>query len=567
MGWAACEMPPGEAMEIDAWGVRDGSQLEADLCIIGAGPAGLTIAREFIGRDLRVALLESGGNQPDPDIRALCSGTTAGDPYADPRLTRHRQAGGTANEWNTAIGSEIGAKYVSLDPVDFEERPWLPWSGWPFGKAHLDPYYERAHGVCGLGPCTYRAAGWADPERPALPLGGGLLTTGLYRYGLARPFTRTHLNEIRLAGNTTLYLHAAVVELATDPVGQTVTHARVKCLTGTGFSVRAPLFVLAAGGIENARLLLLSTGARRDGLGNEHGLVGRCFMDHPRDSSCALIPRDPTLFEHAGFYDVHSTPRGIVMGRLTLTNNGMRREQLLNMSATLTPRPRGYRSPGMEALRAVRVASLRRPRELVRQVHRLAAGLGDVMGYAYRRQMLGYHPVNTEWSLLPDKTRRFATFELLLNLEQAPDPDNRVMLGPERDALGQLKAHIVWRWRERDQRNLDRVRAILARELEQAGIGRVILIPGATLDSNAHHHLGATRMHRDPRRGVVDENSRVHSTSNLFVAGSSVFPTGGYANPTLTIVALALRLADHLKRNPQSRPPKLGTSSGTPFPK
>jgi len=186
------------------------------------------------------------------------------------------------------------------------------------------------------------------------------------------------------------------------------------------------------------------------------------------------------------------------------------------MSITLAPLPRELRWPMAEAVRTRVLGARARPR--------------------------------ADWGRRSGNARRFAAFELMLNLEQAPDPDNRVTLGTGRDALGLPRAHVVWRWRERDQRSLDQARRILARDLEEAGVGRIVPISGTTLDPNAHHHLGATRMHRDPRQGVVDEHGRVHATANLFVAGSSVFPTGGCANPTLTIVALALRLADHLER-------------------
>jgi choline dehydrogenase-like flavoprotein len=146
------------------------------------------------------------------------------------------------------------------------------------------------------------------------------------------------------------------------------------------------------------------------------------------------------------------------------------------------------------------------------------------------------------------RTRRVAALGLLINLEQAPDLENRITLGAERDRFDLPRPAIHWRWRALDQRNLDRIHTMVAAELERHGLGRVEIGAGAPPDPNAHHHMGTTRMHRDPRRGVVDEHARVHGLSNLFVAGSSVFPTGGFANPTLTIVALALRLADHLAR-------------------
>jgi choline dehydrogenase-like flavoprotein len=489
-------------MQIDARTVPNGQIVEADLGIVGAGPAGLTLARECAGWGLQVALLESGGLRPDAATQALCGGTTLGDPYAGPLVTRHRQAGGTVHIWNTPIGGKMGAKYVPLDAIDFTERPWLPLSGWPLALTDLDWYYPRAHGVCGLGPYTYEAADWATPGCAPLPLRTSLLTPRVYQFGDGRVFTQTSLAELARARNVQLYLHATAVELQTDPAGEWVTHARVRCLTGAEFRLRARVFVLATGGIENARLLLLSARAQ-GGLGNRHDLVGRCFMEHPRDGSCALLPRDPAVFEWLAFYAMHTTPRGTVMGRWALSEEAMEREHLLNMSVTLLCRPRGTRPFVKRVLRRFGGGALRR----------------------LRREPL----------------------RLLLNLEQAPDPANRIQLGPTLDALGQPRVQVVWHWREADQRNLVRLHSALAGALEDAGLGLFVSTPSASPDPNGHHHLGTTRMHRDPRQGVVDEHSRVHGTANLFVAGSSVFPTGGYANPTLTIVALSLRLADHLK--------------------
>jgi choline dehydrogenase-like flavoprotein len=501
-------------MEVDAR-TLDSSGLDADVCIVGAGPAGLTVARALAMRDLRIVLLESGGRSPDSDAQALCDGTTTGDPYLGPGLTRHRQAGGTALMWNTWLGAEMGAKYVPLDAVDFEAREWLPLSGWPFDKASLDPYYERAQSACGLGPYTYHGVDWASADRPLLALPPGPLTTDVYQFGPARLFTEAYLEELRRAPSVLLCLHATAIELEADAEGRSVTHVRATRLTGRTLRVRANLFVLAAGGIENARLLLLSNGIRRDGLGNESDMVGRCFMEHPRDVSCRLIPADPGLWDRCGLYDIHRTAAGIVMGRLAFTDEARRHQQLPAMSVTLRPRPQGFRRRVAESLRT----------------HLLGA----------RRRHGG------EWFRLPGKGRRFGGFELLINLEQAPDRDNRITLGTDRDRFGLPKAAIHWRWRELDQRNLARIHAVLGDELQQSEIGRVIIDGGDLPDPSAHHHMGTTRMHRDPRLGVVTEHARVHGLSNLFVAGSSVFPTSGFANPTLTIVALALRLAEHLK--------------------
>jgi choline dehydrogenase-like flavoprotein len=238
-------------------------------------------------------------------------------------------------------------------------------------------------------------------------------------------------------------------------------------------------------------------------------------MEHPRDLSCLLIPADPRLVERCGLYDMHRGVGGVVMGRLTFTDEARRRQQLAAMSITLQPLPSAPRWPAAERLRA-----------------RL---LGPRAG------------VRTGWSR-ERGDRRSRAVELLVNLEQAPDPDNRITLADARDRFGLPRPALQWRWRAFDQQQLARIHAVVAAEVERHGLGRIEVTAGAPPDPNAHHHMGTTRMHRDPRQGVVDEHGRVHGVANLFVAGSSVFPTSGFANPTLTVVALTLRLAEHLDK-------------------
>lgn len=496
-------------MEVDARTLGT-PEIDADVCVVGAGPAGLTVARELAARGRRVVILESGGRIADPQAQALNAGSTTGDAYDGPGATRHRQAGGSTRVWNTWFGDEVGAKYVPLDTVDFEARPWWPLSGWPFDRAALDPYYARAHALCDLGRPAHAGEAWESADRPCLPLSPGPLTTGVYHFGTARPFADALLEELRHGRNALLCLNATAIALERDGEVRAVTRVRAASPTGRTLRVRARLVVLAAGGIENARLLLLTDVA------DESGLVGGCFMEHPRDRSRRFVPADRALFARCGLYDLHRSTDGVVVGRLTFTDEARRRLELPAMSITLQPLARALRPPLAESLRT----RLLGPREQPR------AG----------------------WSQARGATRRYEAFELLINLEQAPDPDNRVTLGDARDRFGLPMPAIHWRWRAIDQRGLARVHAVLAEEIERRGLGRVEAGPEAPPDPNAHHHMGTTRMHRDPRRGVVDEHARVHGMANLFIAGSAVFPTSGFANPTLTIVALALRLAEHLDK-------------------
>jgi choline dehydrogenase-like flavoprotein len=500
-------------MEVDAR-TLDASLLDADVCIVGAGPAGLALARRLARGPHRIVVLESGGRLADPEVQRLNEGETSGDAYAGLTATRHRQAGGTVHTWNTLFEQSIGAKYVPLDALDFETRPWWPLSGWPFDRAHLEPYYAGARSICGLGPGSDDGAEWASASRPCLTDDYRPLVTAVYHFGPARLFTEIHLDELRRAHNVLLCLNATLVELE-RPAGQrSVSLARAQCLSGRRLSVRARMFVLAAGGIENARLLLLAQ--HRHGLDDESGLLGRCFMEHPRDSSRRLVPSDRRAFDRYGLYDLHRGERGVVSGRLALTESTRRRQQLPAMSVSLSPLPRELPWPAAERWRA------------------------RLLGERPRRR--------TGWSRTRAKARRFSAIELLLNLEQAPHPDNRITLSEERDRFGLPKAALHWRWRAFDQDQLVRLHAVVAGELERLGLGRVEVVSTAPPDPNAHHHMGTTRMHQDPRRGVVDQHGRVHGLANLFVAGSSLFPTAGFANPTLTIVALALRLAEHLEQ-------------------
>ena len=477
-------------MEVDAR-TLDIASLDADVCVVGGGPAGLTIARTLaMCGAARIVVLESGGHGPDPDAQMLCEGTTIGDAYAGPGASRHRQAGGTAAIWNTWFGHEPGSKYVALDAIDFEAREWWPLSGWPFDKASLEPYYARARSLCGLGPYSDGGRDRTSPDRPVLALAPGLLTPDVYQFGPARLFTHAYVQELQKARNVLLCLHATAVRIATDDAGRSVTHVDAARVSGRLLRVRANLYVLAAGGIENARLLLASNGLERPSIGDQSDLVGRCFMEHPRDLACRLVPADGRVLDRCGLYAFHQGPTGIVMGRLTFTDEARRREQLPGMSVTLLPRARAF----------------------------------------------GWWP-----------SRRHDAIELVINLEQAPDRENRIALGTDRDRFDMPKPEVHWRWRDLDRHYLTRIRTIVAGELERSGIGRLVLFdPDAAPDPNAHHHMGTTRMHHDSRRGVVTPDGRVHGVANLFVAGSSVFPTAGFANPTLTIVALAVRLAEHL---------------------
>ncbi|MBD2119882.1 GMC oxidoreductase [Trichocoleus sp. FACHB-262] len=550
-------------MLIDARTLPAGTTIESDVCIIGAGPAGITLAREFIGQDFRVCLLESGGAEPDQATQSLCEGENSGDLYQDLCKSRHRQFGGTANEWHITITpEEIGGRCGPLEAIDFEKRDGIPYTGWPFDRAYLDPFYQRAQQFSKMGPFAYQAEDWEEAQSPRLPFLEGKVATAIYQFTLRGVFTQEYREELRQADNITTYLNANVLDIETNEVAKTVTRLQAACLDGDRFWVTAKLFILATGGIENARLMLLADQNQNVGLGNQNDLVGRFFMDHP-GLSYMFFPKQRQIFNSTALYDLRRVKGSAIKGKLVLTEEVKRREHLLNSGALIHPRPKGFRSQAVSSLKTL-LSSARQakvPPQPFKHLGNVVSGADELALSAYRRfrkiQPILPNDIEGGWSHLPNKEKQFASFQISQMIEQAPNPDSRVMLSDERDRLGRRKVKLHWTWHELDVYSVKRTYEILDAELRRSGIGRLESdwqFEGKDLtDTSAHHHIGTTRMHNDPKQGVVDENCQVHGISNLFVAGSSVFPTGGYVNPTLTIIALALRLADHVKQQMAAR--------------
>lgn len=497
-------------MLLDARRFSGGTTLDTDVCIVGAGPAGLVLAAELAGR-CDLILLESGGDHDEPDAQALNDGDLIGNEYAGLGATRHRQVGGTSNIWNTPVDGAAGAKYVPLDALDFHRGTARPFGDWPFGLTELHGDYVRAQQLCGLGSFSYDAAAWVQAGR-APWADTGALVSRVYQLGTRHALSAPLCTAVERATDVRLCTHATVIALRRDAARRRVTRLSVATPGGAPWDVRASRVVLAAGAVENARLLLLTD----DGAGcagNDSGWLGRGFMEHPRDSAIVLRPRTSELYATAGFYDLHHSASDTwILGRLALDDSVLHAGGVPNASATLLARPRAP----LATVRAAMPASGRRW---------LPAG-----GHG--------------WSRRAHAARWFDGFTVLLNVEHLPHPDNRVTLGRRRDALGVPVPVLEWRWRPDDQRGLDRLRALVAAELGR--VGRVTVEDARRPDPNAHHHAGTTRMHDDPALGVVDRDARVHGMDNLYVAGASIFPTAGFANPVLTIVALTVRLARHL---------------------
>jgi choline dehydrogenase-like flavoprotein len=545
-------------MIADGRTVSQDETVDADICIVGAGVAGVALAREFAGAGLQVILLESGDLKPDPATQSLYEGANVGHEYYRLDEARARFFGGSANYWDVEVGKQqVAARLRPLDDIDFEQRDWVPYSGWPFGRCHLEPYYERAQGALQIDDTSYDVHAWEDPNRRSLPLDGDVQTV-IFKFVTRDAFLGRYRSAITHAEDVIAIVYANAVAIETNDAANVVTRVRVACLEGKQFWVAARVVGVAAGGIEVPRLLLNSTGTQKTGLANAHDMVGRFFMEHLHFWSGMYVPAHADLFDSMGLYcGIHAVRGVYVIGKLALTERALRRERLLNQNIQLFPELTRHGeqygdvvSRATASLRVLRSAGGARmkPERLVPHLANVATGIDDIARYGYRkvrRRLAARNP-----------HRPLRAFRLAHMTEQIPNPESRVTLGSDCDRFGLRRVRLDWRLSALDMRSVVRTQAIVDSALRRGGLGRLhtelrdeTLPPGEIPWSvhGGYHHMGTTRMHTDPRKGVVDADCRVHGIDNLFISGPSVFPTGGYANPVLTTVALALRLADHLK--------------------
>jgi len=522
----------------DFYEFNDGSSVTADFCVIGAGAAGITIAKEFLRGDQKVLLLEGGGADFEADSQMLFESEVVGLPHTSVHEGRARILGGTTTLW--------GGQALRFEDFDLKERGWVPQSGWPISRQELDPYYERAERVLQLGahvPYQDLCASFGIEPPTFNP---DKLHMECSQWSPRPNFGRTYRNELKNAPNITVILHANVTAIVTNQAATAVENVEFKTLTGKKGTAKARYYVICCGGIETARLLLASNRVEPHGVGNRNDLVGRYFQEHIHLQYGNVQTKNrahlQNLFESFFVRGLKHAPL------ITLSERTQVENKLLSIHGTVIFEdvPDSGIAAMKKLFRAMIGRSFSNTGELSRLIGRTLANPGEMFSLAYRLHVQKRAG-----------TPKCGPILFGAQCEMAPNPNSRVMLGGAGDRLGMPQVRLDWRLGELERRTASQYIRTLVSEFERLGLGSFDLNQVAVLDDPAAwvqrthdsaHHMGTTRMHESPQLGVVDPQCQVHGIANLYVGSSAVFPTSARSNPTLTILALCVRMADRLKQ-------------------
>lgn len=523
----------------------------ADVCVVGAGPVGIAVALECEKHGLRVTVLESGRTKTSPDSQLLSAFEISDRArHAPSDIAQWRGLGGTSERW--------GGRCVPLGEIDFRKRSHVPDSGWPIAHAELNSYYDIAASLLDCGKAIFTAPTSLDD------LSGDVSVTDLERWSRQPRIRMVHMDRLRRSGRLRVHLGCTVVRLAIAESGNVsgaVVRSGERCL-----ELKARIFILAASGVENTRLLLNTRAEHPGSFGGEDGVLGRFYMGHVAGSIARIEIENPVLASSLRFFQ--DSEHVFVRRRFTLAPAILDKLNLLNIALWLDNRPledHWHRSGALSAahlgifLPASRILGISTTfvsgktgsirghvRNIVSAPGETIRGLADLAEQLIvtRRRLPHFFHQNPK--------RRYS---LRYSSEQIPNRESAITLSDTRDAFGVRRARVDLRFSDQDFRSVIRAHEALDYWLRQNKLGWIDFPSGgeermASVSEQAcdgYHQIGATRMSADSRSGVVDTDCRVHGTRNLYVAGSSVFPTAGHANPTLTAVALAARLAKHIQ--------------------
>lgn len=518
----------------------DGSVMEADVAIIGGGAAAIVMARRLIGSGKKVLVLESGGFDFDDGPQDLFSGSTTGAPYFELDQSRYRMLGGSTYRW--------GARTAPFKNIDMEPRNWLNLPGWPIGPSALTPYAQDITELLNLNEgFDYDNVDWDEFTVTPPKIDAEKLDFTAFQFGKNILLGEVCREDLKNAKNVEVFLYASVTKIVANRTSDHIEHLEIATLQGKKFTAKADKYVLATGGIENARLLLLS-GDDGLGLANGSDCVGRYFMEHPTVSAGIVHSNEPQKL-----HDVFSP--GLVGGRLVeigIAPNPkvMERENMYNIYASTRLNVAADATQAMrEILWNFRHRNMPRSLSWYRKNTWLTERLGIIL-----RDPFSIVGNLVRHAFGRPKRFRFDSLRLELRSEQSPNPNSRVTLSDAVDGLGQRRAHLHWDLTEVDRQTMQAMATLVDSELRRLEIGHLEIAEWLQGDDvvwpddlvGGHHHMGTTRMSASASDGVVNADCKCHDIDNLYIAGSSVFPSASYVNPTMTLLGLSMRLADHL---------------------
>ena len=554
--------------------------LNCNLCIIGAGAAGITLAKEFNNTKINVILVESGGIEYDHQIQKLYDGETYVTEGSIRRKIyfnslmawRLRFFGGTTNHW--------GGKCEPFRDIDFEKRSWISNSGWPINASDLEKYYRRAEKVMQLSSSVYSDELWHHLNIAPLEFDKDKIESWFeQRSGFLKEagnpnswrditgksigslkFGKEYRDELFDSNNIKVLLHANAVDLITNNDINHVNLLKISNLSRVRESkIIADTFVLCAGGFENPRILLNSGNRDNGGIANNNGLVGKYYLGHPFAEFGTLVTRDQEQADKLGHdFSMHKAlEKNLVDPHLRFSNTCLNNNKMLNIGIRLSVK--SDKNSGIySAIQIYKQLILNKtlPNNLTKNMINVLKDIDDVIVQSFRNASDDPSSSYTTSRFVIPTEQSIRIWGIV---EQAPISDSKVHLSTNQDELGLNKIIVDWKLNGQEKQTMRRALIILGNEFGRLNIGRVKIDDWLLEDDNllgplsdtgiGSHPAGTTRMSTTSVSGVVDVNCRSHFIDNLYISGSSIFPTNSYVSPTHTIVALSIKLADHIKRN------------------
>jgi choline dehydrogenase-like flavoprotein len=545
--------------------LEEGVTLTADILIVGAGIAGLTLALTLARKapQLSILVTEAGGKRCDfkEQAKYFAGGSESHPGHPPLELYRRRMLGGTSSIW--------GGRCIAMSRDDFLPRPDIGRAGWPIIYEDVAQHYPAALEILEAGANEFHASEAFPNLSETYSQQGrrsGLELDQLERFSPPTDFAKRYAKELDAFPNVKILTNAACVEILTDPSGDKVEGISLRSDDNI-FTAKAHHVVIAAGGLETPRLMLWSRKSRPSGLGNQSNQLGRHYMTHYVGDLGHIRfakDREPVSVDYSKSHD------GVWCRRLLMLDEKTRRENRL-LNFVIRPTIPAISDPAHGS--AVLSAAYFSKRFLVPEYARRLAAMPVGPGPASKMPWLG-HARNlitglpelvrftSTWTrqrilprrklpslFLPSKT---GLYPLDFNVEEIADAGSRLKLGEDTDQYGMPRLSLSWRVAPNFPRKLLKIYDIFGERLRASGIGEIEvseLEREQVLDrcyAQGGHHMGTARMSGTSSTGVVDQNLQVWGTRGLYVLGSAVFPTCGFANPTLTIVALSLRLAETL---------------------